>query len=547
MKTTHKYLMTAMAAGAAVSCATDIERPELIGFGGSETKELTVSTDKVIMEGLHEENPAVTFIWGDWQLYVDNPEYSVPEGSVEAFLEMSPNADFSPMESTPVEGHEKTFSEKELNLILLDLGYDTPEAGTATEGTPLYVRIRYAVSDNIEYRYSRTVRILAAPYPLHLNRMDVVSRDDRTEVLASLYSPEENGIYSGYMTASDWLNFYLVERDETLWGSVPGSPYSMTTGETTFYNLWFPEEPIYSYYVTADTNEMEWSCEYINTFTLTSKTSVTSTGLKFDEASRSWSARVTTSGAETFMAAAVTTRYGNDCDTGINEDGNEYIIPSANTLQFDDILTIPEAGYWSVTIRLSGEKPEAVYVKDTESYLEVTDAGMTVMSRLFSSARDGMFRGFYYSAGTENFFFAAVDQETVYGASSIQGGLSSESDNAISGLQEGLYLLEVNLSDNTWTSTRINSLTAAGDNGLWTDLHYDEKLKIWTADLDIQAVGWGMQILIDGSWDNYFKSAGNGVLGYMEGGNIMAPGAGRYRLTVDLFDMSRLTYKFERL
>ena len=228
-----------MAAGAAVSCATDIERPELIGFGGSETKELTVSTDKVIMEGLHEENPAVTFIWGDWQLYVDNPEYSVPEGSVEAFLEMSPKADFSPMESTPVEGNEKTFSEKELNLILLDLGYDTPEAGTAAEGTPLYVRIRYAVSDNIEYRYSRTVRILAAPYPLHLNRMDVVSRDDRTEVLASLYSPEENGIYSGYMTASDWLNFYLVERDETLWGSVPGSPYSMTTDETTFYNLWF--------------------------------------------------------------------------------------------------------------------------------------------------------------------------------------------------------------------------------------------------------------------------------------------------------------------
>lgn len=531
-----------------VSCATDIERPVLIGFDGQETKELTASSENVIMTGLEENQPAVTFTWGDWQLSIDNPDYSVPKESVEAFLEMSPNADFSPLESTPVEGNEKTFTERELNLILLDLGYTTPASGTVAEGTPLYVRVRYAVSDNVKYRYSRTVEILASPYPLHLNRMDVVSRDDRTKVLASLYSPEENGVYSGYLTASDWLNFYLVERDETLWGSVPGSPYRMTTDESTFYNLWFPEEPLYSYYVTADTNNETWSCEYVNTFTLTSTLSMSSTRLEFDEASRSWSARVTTSGAETFLAIAVTTKYSNDCETGTNDDGGEYVIPVANTLQFDNILTIPEAGYWSVTIRLSGEEPEAVYVTDTESYLELTDENRSdVRSRLFSPERNGIFTGFYYSDGVEDFFFTTVGKETVYGASDSQGALTQENPEPVGSLDEGLYLLEVNLNENTWTSTRINSLTAAGDNNLWTDLTYNQAQRAWTADLNIQSVGWGMQILIDGSWNKFLKSTGSGTLGYMEGDNILPPGAGQYRLTVDLYDMSRLTYKFERL
>lgn len=95
------------------------------------------------------------------------------------------------------------------------------------------------------------------------------------------------------------------------------------------------------------------------------------------------------------------------------------------------------------------------------------------------------------------------------------------------------------IADNTWSQTYYGKVTVAGSfNGSNTEsdpMSYDAVSGTWSAVLDIKEIGWGMQILLDG------------VLGYPDGDNIIPPGTGKYRLTINLNDMQHLTYKFTAL
>lgn len=537
MKALYKFLMSAVMAGSLASCSTDIETPKIQGFDNLEPKELTASSNEVIMEGVNENSEAVTFTWGDYQLSIDNPAYHVPDKSITNYLEMSPTSDFSLMESLAVEGNTKTFTEKELNPILIRLGYEP------WQKTPLHVRVRYAVADNVEYQYGMSLEIKVAAYGLRLNRMDVLATDKAT-VLAALYSPLENGVYTGYVAASAWMNFYLQERDNTIWGSQPGSAFTMSKDMVTAYNLWFPGTAG-SYRVTADTKKVEWTAEYLSTMTLTSA-SGTDMEMTFKQSTNSWSCKVVTTKAETFSAKAVTQMYNIE-----NEGG-----ATGTLIDFGSLLSIPEAGNWVVTIEMSGENPTAKYEVDEEPvvtyepYLEIIspDDWNEVKCRMFSFNNDGTYMGFYYAGEWENYKFATVGRETIYG--SVPNSLreldsSNESWNLyVESGAEGLYLYYANLPENYWNAEAITKLVVRGDHDLESTMIYDKNTKVWTADLDIQEVGWGMQILINDDWSNHFKSKGDGILGYLEGDNIMPPGSGRYRLTVSLYDMGNLTYTF---
>ena len=537
MKALYKFLMSAVMAGSLASCSTDIETPKIQGFDNLEPKELTASSNEVIMEGVNENSEAVTFTWGDYQLSIDNPAYHVPDKSITNYLEMSPTSDFSLMESLAVEGNTKTFTEKELNPILIRLGYEP------WQKTPLHVRVRYAVADNVEYQYGMSLEIKVAAYGLRLNRMDVLATDKAT-VLAALYSPLENGVYTGYVAASAWMNFYLQERDNTIWGSQPCSAFTMSKDMVTAYNLWFPGTAG-SYRVTADTKKVEWTAEYLSAMTLTSA-SGTDMEMTFKQSTNSWSCKVVTTKAETFSAKAVTQMYNIE-----NEGG-----ATGTLIDFGSLLSIPEAGNWVVTIEMSGENPTAKYEVDEEPvvtyepYLEIIspDDWNEVKCRMFSFNNDGTYMGFYYAGEWENYKFATVGRETIYG--SVPNSLreldsSNESWNLyVESGAEGLYLYYANLPENYWNAEAITKLVVRGDHDLESTMIYDKNTKVWTADLDIQEVGWGMQILINDDWSNHFKSKGDGILGYLEGDNIMPPGSGRYRLTVSLYDMGNLTYTF---
>ena len=124
MKTINKFILATVMAGGLISCETDIETPKLEGFYGLESKTLTASTNEVVMEGLDEEKEAIMFSWGSYQLTVDNPDYQVPDKSVQQYLELSATPDFTTTASQLVEKQTITFTEGMLNPMLIKLGYE---------------------------------------------------------------------------------------------------------------------------------------------------------------------------------------------------------------------------------------------------------------------------------------------------------------------------------------------------------------------------------------------------------------------------------------
>lgn len=106
MKTINKFILATVMAGGLISCETDIETPKLEGFYGLESKTLTASTNEVVMEGLDEEKEAIMFSWGSYQLTVDNPDYQVPDKSVQQYLELSATPDFTTTASQLVENRQ---------------------------------------------------------------------------------------------------------------------------------------------------------------------------------------------------------------------------------------------------------------------------------------------------------------------------------------------------------------------------------------------------------------------------------------------------------
>lgn len=540
MKTINKFILATVMAGGLISCETDIETPKLEGFYGLESKTLTASTNEVVMEGLDEEKEAIMFSWGSYQLTVDNPDYQVPDKSVQQYLELSATPDFTTTASQLVEKQTITFTEGMLNPMLIKLGYEPWQSAS------LYVRVQYVIAPNSESEYSNPVIINVTPYGIRFNRMDVLATDRET-VLASIYSPEENGTYRGYIAASSWMNFYLMERDNTLWGSVPGSAFNMSTDQVTFYNLWFPGNTG-SYRLTADTNTKEWTAEHLGSMELTSA-SGTSTDMNFKQSTNSWTVNVSTDGAETFSAKATTTLYNMANESGVE----------GQPIDFGQILTIPESGNWTVTFNMSSEQPTATYVVNEEPavtyepYLEMIepDNWNNIKCRFFSQSLNGIYTGFYYTSAWENFKLATVGRETVYGSVPNSPLELSSAGNSYNLWEqegkEGLCYYSVSLPANTWECKAISSLVVRGDHELMSEMSYDSEAKVWTAELNISEVGWGMQILIDDDWGNNLRSKENGMLGHNEGDNIIPPGTGKYRLTINLFDMGNMTYTFTAL
>ena len=544
MKVIHHILLTVGLAAGLTACMNDIEMPFLQGFDGAETRSLTASVNDMVLDGYNEDGTAVTFTWGNYDLSVSTPDYQVPDQSITSYLEFAKTADFAPVDTAmQVKGNTRAFSNSEMNLILSRLGY------VRKVQAPLYARVRYVIGENKAPQFSQVLSMTAMPYGILFNQMDVLATD-KTRIVGTLYSPMENGIYQGFVAATgDWMNFYLRERDNTIWGCIPDQPYNMGNDEDNMWNFWL-QNVADCYRVTANVNTRTWGSERVLTMQIVSA-SGKARPMQFDRKENAYKTIVTTSGAETFSAEATTFKYDINNKDGIDGDG----------ISMPNILTITETGTWLVTLSMNGEQPSATYLESEEEEQETYDPVLlmidnddwnNVKCRFFSSKADGNYLGFYRTTkGWENFLLATEGRETIWG--SLPGSqfvLDSSSDhwNLWGDEAIGLYLYSASLPESSWSQRFINKLTVAGsfNNGNTEDtpMIYDEQNKVWYADLDIAEVGWGMQILVDGNWGEPFKTSSEGVLSYLDGDNIMPPGTGKYRLTINLFDMQHLTYEF---
>ena len=542
MKAIYNTILALAAVAGLAACTKDIEQPRLEGFDGASQRSLSASKADVVMDGYNEDADVLTLTWGGYDLKVSNPDYSVPKENITSYIELSKTVAFAPADtSLLVKGFEKTFTNKELNLVVSKLGY------TKKVKAPLHVRIRYVIGENLDPQYSTPLELMVTPYGIIMDRMDVLATDKK-KVVGKLYSPTENGIYQGYVAATgDWMNFYLQDKEENIWGCVPNNAYNMTSDQDNMWNFWL-QSVAGCWQVTADVNTRTWGSAQITAMKLIG-TSGKSREMKFDRKTNSWSAVVSTDGSESFRAEASNKKYNID-----NKDGVD-----AAPIVFDNLLTVNEAGNWEITIDMNGREPSASYAKSEEgeqtSYPDAliminNDDWNVVNCRLYSPGHDGTYWGFYPTVkGWENFWFATEGKETIWGCvPNAQFSLDSSSEhwNLWTDEPVGLYRFWVSLADETWSQTYIQKISVAGTiEGGNVEMTYDATSKTWNADITVtDPDGWGVKILLNDDWGDVFVRKEDGILGYNDGGDIKLPAPGAYRLSISLFDMEHLTYEF---
>ena len=553
----------------AASCSTDIDQLVLQGFDNVEPRELTAQgATTIVLDKNNEEGTALTLQWGEYSLSVSDDSYGVPDESIDCFVELSPTQDFAVVDTALLAKDDnvsftqkKSFTNDELNRILSKKGY------TRDAAADIYTRIRFDLGANKAPGYSNVLKLNITPYGIIFDRMELYSRDDITDagkrksLGMMLYSPDETGIYQGYISGTDWMNFFAMERDQTIWGTVPGSAFSIIklTDDVevgnTIYNFWLPSQAG-CYRVTVDVNEQTWTSEEISSMKVVSS-SGKQKPMTFDKNTNSWSGVIATKTAgETISFKASAWKK-----TADNEEGE------STEITHDNLLTIGEVGTWLVTIDLNGATPTARYEATDQgeeadpepdpepeyaSILMVpTSDWNTTLCRLFSPDNNGQYTGYYITtSGWENTLFKSEDGATIYGSKPNEQFTLYTADDRWSlwvDEQVGLYVYTADLNAMTWGYKYISKLTVAGSIAEGeVDMTYDQTTRTYYADVTVNnPAGWGVKIKVNDSWDDVLVKKADGMLGYKDGGDITLPAAGHYRMTIKLFDLARpASYEF---
>ena len=230
MKTTKYILASLLAAMALTACDKDGDIITVGTAAGTQSVELTGSGD-VVLDKDNATGLALTLNWTDnSRLSTNDERVQAPVGTVVNTLQISSTNTFeSPIEVVIEKGEtSKQFTTQELNSIAGRAGLESNVA------SPLYIRVRSVLSGNTDAQYSNVYQMLVTPYSIDMS-VGFVLNADRSDSGCTLASPNSDGIYSGFMGASGWYNWWLLEGNGIVWGNVGndggGKPFVLSSND----------------------------------------------------------------------------------------------------------------------------------------------------------------------------------------------------------------------------------------------------------------------------------------------------------------------------
>lgn len=553
MKTIKNIIAVFAALLALSSCEKDGDAILLSGFEGSE---LIASTNKVILTNDIRNQMVLSLAWDNCRLAVNNPDMGVADGTLVTSLQVSASSDFS---SSIIESAEsslsKAYTGAELNAVAKNSGLQ-PDA----EGM-LYFRLKASVGSNMEPIYSQTVIVKVTPYLISMKELHVLDKE-KTNTIATLYSPTENKVYTGFMSAAGWMNCWFSENDGTVWGNYGVANHEFELSDSgDAWNCWFPE-PAGCYFVTVDVVAKEWTAVSLPALAISGAVTA---DMKYSSASNTWKATVvTTADNAVIQIGGAGKKYDVSTRTGTPIETPVHFAVNGNIATWSDVasnITIPTAGTYTLTLdlsnpaewmyRLESGEPET---PDYPAQLAMmsTDAVPVLLTTLHTSATEGLYRGFHNATQWQNFRLVDQENSIYYGAEpGNQYVLSPETTNNLWFSESAYVLVEANLASLSWTTFPVNSMNVCGEFNSWSPtadpLTYDVTNKVWKATCTVNTIGWGLYFLINGVnnvWDfSLRKASEDGKLeihhGDTGGVNIVPTETGTYAITLDL---NNLTY-----
>lgn len=536
MTTYNKYISIvclAALASAATGCDKD---GDTLYTNGPDKADLSSSSKSIVLDKDHLQALALTVYWNEnGDISISDPRVAAPSHAASNTLQFATDPQFTNMVEDNVEAgiYYRQYTCEALNNLVGRIGMEGGVTGD------VYLRVKTVLGANIDPIYSDVMTLSITPYYIDMT-VGFYLDASQTDTGRTLASPESNGVYSGFIGAGAWENWWLREGNNTVWGNdgVVGTPFVMGNNTTGLdvWNFWYPGLSG-CYYTVVDTRSNEWSALYIPALTLGGDV----TGeMVYDRRANKWTytfnakagtLNVTVAGTGKQYNVATGTDDAAAIDTPVAFSGN------ASALTFgSDALSI------SVNVATAGETTLTLDLNDPNAWTLTAEAGSaapieTVPPMIYLSGvqPDWDFNSYLKLYNEDNRTYGGalmVNSEWGYriytepdawdnywtmvdGGTAFSGNLvNNEGSGNIAAPEPGFYLFDVNMGDLHYTVTPITKVSYSGLNDDWS-FHEMTPTGVpgeYTAQVEKTAnTSWGVKIYLNDNWDYFF--GGNDIPG----------------------------------
>ena len=430
MKKIFRNLMMLLCAlTALVSCDESGDKIYLDGF---EASGLMASASDVKLSVDNSKDVVLSLAWQNPTLLSSDETKPAGSGVLKTYLQASASEDFASAKEYTVTDLSKAFTGADLNATAKDLGL-TPD-----ESSPLYFRIKSQMGANLDAAYSNVCQVKVTPYLIDMSYINILNAS-KEQVLTYLYSPNSDGIYSGYMNASSWFNIWGKENDGSIWGNVgqQNHDYEMDNSESA-WNFWFPGQTGI-YYTVLDTKAKDFKPTYIKSMQLNGE------NMTYDAPNYAWTKVITTTADNTPISIVAT---GAEYSKNTGTDDAAAVEKTLNYTLADGKMTdsesagsvnIAKAGTYTVTVKV-GEHSQLEYTivsgdqttpePEASNTLCIFSKDGNTLLAVMNKVSDGVYTCKYKPSSWEQFRFIYVgenkdDKQTWYGADGEQFKLTS--------------------------------------------------------------------------------------------------------------------------
>lgn len=536
------------------------EDGDKIYLSGLEASEFILTETDILLSKENASKIVLSAAWKNSTLVVSNPDMGAPDVFT-AYLQISTQEDFSSnVIETEGTGESKAYTGAELNAIARNLGL-VPDVAT-----PVYFRLRGSIGANMESAYSEVKTVHISPYLIDMTVGFILDKDKQQTGL-TLASPDADGIYTGFVGASSWYNFFMEEGDGKIWGNLAadGSAF-LASSEEGSWNFWYPE-PGGCYYTEVNTVRKRWSAIYLPALEVSGDISGEMT---FDRPNTRWYYvfNAASAGTATIRLSGQGDEY--NYETGdsapaagkvtiafAQENGQLVLTGTAGTISVQVpaagectlILDLSDPKNWTCEVTSGSEEPEPVapevYVIGIDD--GITGGGWNFDNKLYLYNEENLaYAGVLnvhslwgYQIGTEKDNWG--DVYTQAGGDAYSGTLEFKGQNNLAAPAPGVYLFDVSLKNLTYALTAVGNHVYV--NGLDDKWEFNQTLAatsvpgVYSGSITVSgASSYGFKIyLVQNNWDMLFGGS-DGKLTY---GGADIPdsnswSAGTYTITVDL-------------
>lgn len=432
MKKIFRNLMMLLCAlTALVSCDESGDKIYLDGFKASD---LMASASDVKLSVDNSKDVVLSLAWQNPSLLSSDETKPAGSGVLKTYLQVSASENFTSEKEYSVTDLSKAFTGADLNAAAKDLGL-SPDVSS-----PLYFRIKSLMGSNLDAAYSNVCQVKVTPYLIDMSYINILNKG-KDQVLTYLYSPNSDGVYSGYMNVSSWLNCWGKENDGTFWGNIQtgDKPYAVLDNAQSACNIWFPK-PAGIYYTVLDTK----SEEKLFHATLIKSMKVNGEEMKYDDPNYAWVKVIETTADNTPISivadGAEYNKSTGDKGTPIAKTMN-YTLADGKMTDSESAgsVNIAKAGTYTVTVKV-GENSQLEYTivegdqttpepEASNTLCMFSEDGNTLLA-VMNKVSDGVYTCKYKPTSWENFYFIYVgenkdDKKIWYGADGEQFKLTS--------------------------------------------------------------------------------------------------------------------------